>query len=48
MLVAEHLCMTLRGARATGSSTITCALHGLLLSDARAREEFFSLAGIHR
>ena len=47
VLIAEHLCMTLRGARATGSTTITSALHGLLLNDARAREEFFSLAGIH-
>lgn len=47
VLIAEHMCMTLRGARATGSTTITSALHGLLLNDARAREEFFSLAGIH-
>jgi GTP cyclohydrolase I len=47
VLNAEHLCMTLRGARAAGSSTITSALHGLLLNDSRAREEFFSLAGIH-
>jgi GTP cyclohydrolase IA len=48
VLVAEHLCMTLRGARATGSTTVTSALHGVLLSDHRAREEFFSLAGIRR
>jgi GTP cyclohydrolase I len=47
VVIAEHLCMTLRGARATGSETITSALHGLLLTDARAREEFFTLAGIH-
>jgi GTP cyclohydrolase IA len=47
VLIAEHLCMTLRGARATGTDTITSALHGLLLTDARAREEFFTLAGIH-
>jgi GTP cyclohydrolase I len=47
VLTAEHLCMTLRGARAAGSRTITSALHGLLLNDSRAREEFFSLAGIH-
>jgi GTP cyclohydrolase I len=46
VLVAEHLCMTLRGARATGSTTVTSALHGLLLTDARCREEFFFLAGI--
>lgn len=47
VLVAEHLCMTLRGARAVGSTTVTSALCGLLLSDSRAREEFFSLAGVH-
>jgi len=46
VLVAEHMCMTLRGARAAGSTTVTSALHGLLLTDARAREEFFFLAGI--
>jgi GTP cyclohydrolase I len=46
VLVAEHLCMTLRGARAAGATTVTSALHGTLLSDARAREEFFVLAGI--
>lgn len=44
VLAAEHLCVTLRGARAAGATTITSALHGLLLSDARAREEFFTLA----
>ena len=46
VLVAEHLCMTLRGARAAGSTTVTSALHGVLLSDHRAREEFFALAEI--
>lgn len=46
VLVAEHLCMTLRGARATGCTTVTSALHGVLLTDHRAREEFFALAGI--
>ncbi len=40
---AEHTCMTLRGALASGSSTITSALLGTLRSDARAREEFFAL-----
>lgn len=46
VLVAEHLCMTLRGARATGCTTVTSALHGVLLTDHRAREEFFTLAKI--
>jgi GTP cyclohydrolase I len=43
---AEHLCMTLRGVQASGSRTITSALHGLLRSDQRSRAEFFSLAGV--
>lgn len=43
---AEHTCMTERGARAAGAFTITSALHGVLLDDGRAREEFFALAGV--
>ena len=46
IVVAEHLCMTLRGARAGGATTVTSALHGLLLDDPRARGEFFALSGI--
>jgi GTP cyclohydrolase IA len=46
VLAAEHLCMTLRGARAGGTETLTSALHGVLLNEHRAREEFFALAGI--
>ncbi len=45
VLDAEHLCMTLRGVEATGSRTVTSALHGLLRSDERSRAEFFALAG---
>ena len=47
VLEAEHLCMSLRGVQATGSRTVTSALHGLLRDDARSRAEFFSLAGSH-
>jgi GTP cyclohydrolase I len=46
VVVAEHLCMTLRGARAGGARTVTSALHGVLLDDPRARGEFFALSGI--
>jgi GTP cyclohydrolase I len=46
VLEAEHLCMSLRGVRATGSRTVTSALHGLLREDPRSRQEFFALAGI--
>jgi len=44
VLEAEHLCMSLRGVQATGSLTITSALHGLLREDPRSRAEFFALA----
>jgi GTP cyclohydrolase I len=45
VIEAEHLCMSLRGVRATGSRTITSALHGVLRDDVRSRQEFFALAG---
>jgi GTP cyclohydrolase I len=48
VLEAEHSCMTLRGVRATGASTITSALHGTLRASARARAEFFALAGVQQ
>ncbi len=41
---AEHLCMTLRGAKARGSKTMTSALNGLVQEDARTRQEFLALA----
>jgi GTP cyclohydrolase I len=40
---AEHLCMTMRGVRAGGASTVTSAVHGLLRDDPRSRSEFFAL-----
>ncbi len=43
VLDAEHLCMTLRGVQASGSRTVTSALHGLLRTDQRSRAEFFAL-----
>jgi GTP cyclohydrolase I len=46
VLRAEHTCMTVRGVRATGSTTVTSALHGGLRDDPRSRAEFFALAGI--
>jgi GTP cyclohydrolase I len=44
VLEAEHQCMTLRGVQAAGARTVTSALHGLLRSDQRSRQEFFALA----
>lgn len=43
VLEAEHMCMRVRGARATGSTTITSALRGRLRDDPRSRAEFLSL-----
>ncbi|POX43724.1 GTP cyclohydrolase I FolE [Streptomyces sp. Ru72] len=46
VIEAEHTCMTLRGVQATGSSTMTSTLLGLLRSDARSRSEFLALTGV--
>jgi GTP cyclohydrolase I len=43
---AEHLCMTLRGVRAAGATTMTSTLIGTLRSDPSSRAEFFTLAGL--
>ena len=40
---AEHLCMTMRGARAAGARTQTSALRGRIKTDARSRSEVMSL-----
>jgi GTP cyclohydrolase I len=47
VITAEHSCMTLRGVQAVGSSTITSTLLGVLREDARSRQEFFALSGVH-
>ena len=43
LIEAEHLCMTMRGARAAGAVTETSALRGVMKSDARTRAEAMSL-----
>jgi len=43
VIEAEHLCMTMRGARAAGAKTKTSALRGNMRSDARTRAEAMSL-----
>lgn len=40
---AEHTCMSLRGVRAVGTSTVTSALFGTVRDDAAARAEFLAL-----
>ena len=43
VIEAEHLCMTMRGARASGAKTMTSALRGTMRSNAKARAEAMSL-----
>jgi len=44
VLQAEHLCMSIRGVKATGSTTQTAALRGRLRHDIASRQEFYLLA----
>jgi GTP cyclohydrolase I len=43
VIEAEHTCMTLRGVRAVGSTTVTSTLLGTVRDDPRSRQEFFAL-----
>ncbi len=43
IIEAEHLCMTMRGAKAAGAVTQTSALRGTARSDARTRAEVMAL-----
>jgi len=44
LIEAEHLCMSLRGIRAGGAHTVTCAVRGKVRDDPRTRAEFLALA----
>jgi GTP cyclohydrolase I len=46
VLEAGHTCMTQRGIRAHGATTVTSALLGALRTDPRSRAEFFALARV--
>lgn len=46
VLEAEHLCMTRRGIRAHGATTVTLAWRGRFREDAAARAEFLTLAHV--
>jgi GTP cyclohydrolase I len=43
VIQAEHLCMSVRGVRAVGSSTVTSALQGLIRDQPSTRAEFLAL-----
>lgn len=43
IIEAEHMCMSIRGAKASGSKTQTSALRGSMRNDARTRAEVLSL-----
>ncbi|HKC26681.1 MAG TPA: GTP cyclohydrolase I FolE [Jatrophihabitans sp.] len=43
VIEAEHTCMTVRGVRARGSTTVTSTLLGTVRDDPRSRQEFFAL-----
>lgn len=47
VIEAEHMCMSMRGVQASGSTTITSSVHGALRDDARSRQEFFALTRGH-
>ncbi|UOZ11979.1 MULTISPECIES: GTP cyclohydrolase I FolE [unclassified Amycolatopsis] len=46
VIEAEHLCMSLRGVRASGALTVTSSLHGLVREEPKTRQEFFALTGV--
>src|SRR3712207_99966 len=48
VIEAEHLCMTLRGVRASETTTVTSALHGQLRDRASSRAEFFAIVAPNR
>lgn len=43
VIEAEHLCMTMRGVKASGAETCTSALRGIMRSDSRTRAEALKL-----
>ena len=45
VIECEHLCMTMRGARAAGAQTMTSALRGVMRSNAKTRSEALMLLG---
>jgi GTP cyclohydrolase I len=45
VIEAEHLCMTMRGVKKSGTKMLTSAMRGIFLKDVRTRSEAMSLLG---
>ena len=45
MLEAEHMCMTMRGVRAHGVTTVTHRFSGVFAEDRNEQDRFFALVG---
>ncbi|MEX6507776.1 GTP cyclohydrolase I FolE [Jiella sp. M17.18] len=45
LLEAEHMCMSMRGIRTKGSTTITTSFQGVFAEDAGLKDRFLSLSG---
>ena len=43
VLSAEHMCMTMRGVKKPGSSTVTMASRGVFLQEERLQNQFLSM-----
>jgi GTP cyclohydrolase I len=43
VIEAEHLCMSMRGGRKPGTTTVTSAVHGLIRDDERTRSEAMNI-----
>lgn len=45
VIEAEHMCMTMRGAKAPGTKTMTAGMRGVFLTEPQIRQEFYQLIG---